>query len=1103
MFLIAVGYAGLLTGVAFLSERARLRGARRRIVYTLGLAVYCTSWTFHGAVGSAVATGWAYLPIYLGPILVFLLMPGFLARLVKAAQEEGATSIADFIGARFGKSRGVAALVTILALFGTVPYLALQLRSVGTTYADLTGSANSGGPIVVTAIVLAGFAMLFGNRRLERAGGNDGVLVAVSIESVVKFAAFVAIGLFSLLLIAQAAPADRSIAVAALAGRFAPDALDANFVVITLLAAAAIVCLPRQFFVAVVAATSPGDPVAARWPLITYLAVIALLVVPIALAGCLGTASVADPDLLVIDMPLARGESWLALLVFLGGFSAATGMVLVETIALATMVSNDLVGPILLRSPSLAKARDIGGALLWVRRAVMLLLMAVALAYALVIPPGQRLAAIGLVAFAAMAQFAPALILAVRARGHDPVSAKAGLTAGLMMWAITLFVPTIIGRPILPHPGFAGLDLVSEGAVASLLVNLLVHGAVLARRIRAPRLVFHRDDRIATIRDRAELIRLAGRFVGMERATAVLGEGERIDQQTARRAERLIAEVVGAPSARVLVASALSGAAMSVDDVTRMLDESGQSLQFSKGLLAATLENIDSGVSVVDADLNLIAWNGRYLELFDFPPGLIRVGAPIADAIAFNALAGECGPGEVRDHVERRLAHMRRGTPHSFVRVRPDGRVLKTVGGPMPGGGYVMSFTDTTAEARALAAAEAARDALESRVRERTAALSQANAALAAATRDKTRFLAAASHDLLQPLHAARLFAAALAREREDPLVERIDRSIVAAEQLLRALLDISKLDAGGIVPKPAVFGLRALLDDLVAGFAGQAAAKGLRLRVMGGDVTVRTDRVLLRQIVQNLIGNAVRYTMAGGIVVAVRRRGGDVRIEVMDTGPGIPEDRRGVIFREFERLDTGEDAGVGLGLAIVERTVRLLGLSQDLDSVVGRGSRFTLMLPVAEGGVTDVAPKPSDTIGHARVRPVRSMTLLVVDDDPAVRAGMEALLGRSGHRVLTVSDRTGALGLVDEIDAALVDYDLGDDDGLALIAELRRDRPSLPVILITADGSPSLAEQAKASGIAVLLKPVDPDLLAEWLSGLGPIDIDADTPSPLDRGEG
>ncbi|MGN5374925.1 PAS-domain containing protein [Sphingomonas hankookensis] len=218
-----------------------------------------------------------------------------------------------------------------------------------------------------------------------------------------------------------------------------------------------------------------------------------------------------------------------------------------------------------------------------------------------------------------------------------------------------------------------------------------------------------------------------------------------------------------------------------------MLDASGQSLQFSKGLLAATLEHIDPGVSVVDAELNLVAWNQRYLDLFGFPPGMIRVGAPVADAIAFNALRGDCGPGEVDDHVRRRLAHMRRGTRHAFERVRDDGRVLKTVGGPMPGGGYVMCFSDITAEAQALRALQTARADLERRVEERTRALSDANAALARATADKTRFLAAASHDLLQPLHAARLFTAALARganDRARPLAARIDQSIAAADQL-------------------------------------------------------------------------------------------------------------------------------------------------------------------------------------------------------------------------------------------------------------------------------------------------------------------------------
>ena len=204
----------------------------------------------------------------------------------------------------------------------------------------------------------------------------------------------------------------------------------------------------------------------------------------------------------------------------------------------------------------------------------------------------------------------------------------------------------------------------------------------------------------------------------------------------------MIAGVGGGPSARAIMASALSGTALRVNDVVRILDESGQSLQFSTGLLAATLENIDPGVSVVDRDLRLVAWNSRYLNLFRYPHGLVKVGTPVADLIRYNALRGECGPGEVNDHIARRLGHMGRAMTHSFERLRPDGRVLKTVGGPMTGGGYVMCFTDMTAEARGRAALEKARAEWESRVVERTGQLQAANAALGEATAEKTRFLA-------------------------------------------------------------------------------------------------------------------------------------------------------------------------------------------------------------------------------------------------------------------------------------------------------------------------------------------------------------------------
>lgn len=402
------------------------------------------------------------------------------------------------------------------------------------------------------------------------------------------------------------------------------------------------------------------------------------------------------------------------------------------------------------------------------------------------------------------------------------------------------------------------------------------------------------------------------------------------------------------------MASALSGARLGIEDIAQVLDASGQSLRFSRGLLAATLENIDPGVCVIDRNQRLIAWNSRYLDLFNYPPGMVRVGASIAELIRFNAERGECGPGEVEGHVARRMGHMHEGHPHSFERRRPDGRVLKTVGGPMPDGGYVMCFTDATMEAETRDALERARADLESRVAARTAELSDANERLASAMADKTRFLAAASHDLLQPLHAARLFSAALQRDVPDHAkvtLNRVDRSIEAANDLLRALLDISKLDAGGIVPHPTRFSVRRMLEELVESFEPLAAERGLSLRLGACDAVVEVDRILLRSIVQNFMSNAVRYTEKGGILVGVRRRRGDgaddmARIEVYDTGHGIAPSMQRVIFREFERLGTNNEAGIGLGLAIVERMAPLVHGRIGLRSTLGRGAVFRSNCP-------------------------------------------------------------------------------------------------------------------------------------------------------------
>ena len=676
--------------------------------------------------------------------------------------------------------------------------------------------------------------------------------------------------------------------------------------------------------------------------------------------------------------------------------------------------------------------------------------------------------------------------------------ARASLIVGFILWFYTLAAPEVIpdhwlsalaGTAIDPLRllGIGHASPIVHGVMWSLGANLMVFALATARtapRRPMPRL-FRAQRQISTMQ---ELIQLTASFVGDDRAHSEFAEvvrGAPVDRAAATQAQRLIAGVVGASSARALVASVLAGGQMDIADVTRLLDRGGQSLRFSRQLLASTFENIDAGISVVDAEMNLVAWNSRYVELFGYPDGMVQVGTPVAELIRYNGLRGDFGSGNVDHHIAKRLSHMRRGQVHSFERRRSDGRVLKTVGGPMPGGGYVMSFTDISAEAHAREELRHTLDQLEQRVADRTQALSEANRRLAGATRDKTRFLAAASHDLLQPLHAARLFTAALEREVDGPaqsLVQRVDRSIVAAEDLLRALLDISRLDAGGVQPVPEPTDLAPFLTNLVESIRPIAAAKGLRLRTVALRGSVRTDPGLLRSVIQNFLVNAVRYSDRGGVVVGVRQRGPEWRIDVVDSGVGIAPDQHEAIFREFARLGEVEVEGFGLGLALCERIVKLLGGRIELASRQRRGSRFSLYLPIE--AVSANQPVVTPASAALPVGPVPSLTLLVIDNDPHILEASVALLTALGHNVRAASCHADALAAMMGVDAVLADYQLDNgEDGITLIDAIRRRAPDMPAALVTAENGDDMRLSAAASGIAILSKPVSAMMFESFLA--------------------
>ncbi len=1096
----------LLFGVAALVERQGGRLATsprlRHGAYTLALGVYCSSWTFYGAVGSAVRDGWVYLPIYLGPILLLIGAPAFLRRLSRAVAEEQAATVSDFIAARFGHDVIVARLVTVIALLGTIPYIALQFRSIGNVFSVVSGREVATSAMIAAAVLLTAFSILFAARRFELAGRSEGLLFAIGFESLIKIAALLLVGVVAAVLLVQMPAATLEQGQAVLAEQFSPAHLSLEFAVICLISTMAIIVLPRQFYMGLVEAQDPGDLVRARLGLAAYLLAMAALVIPIALAGTALFGSGQAADLYVLQLPASADYGAIMGIALLGGISAAAAMAIVDSSALATMVSNDLIFPAILRRGRALEGGAIGRRMLLVRRVSIAGILALALAWAVLLSGRESLASIGLVAFAAMAQFTPHLILAVQGANRDPMPARASLVTGLVVWLYTLGLPPILPTAWLDWLAAGALDPLRlfgigrasplvHGVAWSLGANLLVFALVAARRAPGgPLPLLLRSNR--QVSDLEDLVQLTSSFVGQERADREFPAARRgtpIDRRHAGRAQQLIAGVVGISSARSLVASALAGGQMSLADVTRLLDEGGQSLRFSRQLLAETFENIDAGISVVDAELNLVAWNSRYEQLFGYPPGMVRVGVPVADLIRHNARHGDFGPGDIEYHVQKRLDHLRRRLDHSFERRRYDGRVIKTVGGPMSGGGYVMSFTDITGEARAREELKRTLDELEHRVAERTRELSEANRRLARADREKTRFLAAASHDLLQPLHAARLFTAALERDASGSardLVRHVGGAIVAAEDLLRALLDISKIDAGGVSPRPEPVALRSFVADLAASFRPLAEEKGLELRIGPCPGAVATDPGLLRSVLQNLITNALRYTTAGGILIGTRRRGDDWRIDVIDTGVGIAPGQIDAIFGEFTRLGEVEVEGLGLGLALVERITRLLGGRIDVASVPGKGSRFSLILPAMAAPVEEESPALPGVRDEASREPVAGSSVLVIDNDERIVAASCALLERLGHQPRGARSIASALEHCADADLMLVDYHLDDgEDGLSLINAVRQRRPGLPALLLTAESGEAMLARARAMGIAVLPKPVDPEALLRAIADL------------------
>ena len=1152
--LFAVAHFGDLYGQKLLNGR---QGAT---LYALTLAVYCTSWTFFGSVGLASATGLDFLAIYIGPILVIGFGRAFVERIVTLAKAQNILSVSDFVAARYGKNANVAALVALIAVIGSIPYIALQLKAITVSLATILDAVPNGNPgfstpgagplALMVTLVLAAFTTVFGTRHIDARDHQSGLTLAIAVESVIKLAAFLTVGLFVVwgmfggpdaLLSAIAARADikplldRSNGIATL-------------VTMTALSAAMIVLLPRQFHMAIIENRDTAHIKRAAWLFPLYLVLINVFVVPIALGSDLiFPPGMIDRDMAVLHLPLHAGNGLVALIVFIGGFSASTAMVIVECVALGTMVSNDLVMPLMLQGRkklSRPRSGDLGGQVLAIRRMAIVLVLLAGYAYFRTTSEAA-LASIGLVSFAAIAQIAPAFFGGLLWRRGTALGASAGLIVGIAVWFYTLALPNLADPVrfsmdgLLVHGPFGvewlkptalfGLDLpfIAHGSLFSLAANLLAYIGFSLLRVPNPietlqaGLFVSPDRSLRSFNFRlwrspvtiGELKRVVGRYLGVEqtdRAFAGLipsfhadgSEDRSADIETLRFAEHQLASAIGAASSRRVLSMLLSGGNVSRADALRLLDDASAALQYNSDLLQHALDHARQGITVFDRDLKMNCWNREFQQLFGLPDAMMRAGTTLEEIVSFNAKKGLYGPGRKDRLVSARLASFVGEASPSRLRLFPDGKTVEFRSAPLPDGGIVTTYTDVTDTVKAEEALASANESLEARVRERTEELLRLNSELTRAKAEaedanlsKTRFLAAASHDILQPLNAARLYSSALLdrdrKQGDESLAENVATSLEAVEDILTTLLDISRLDAGAMKPELTSFALDDLLHQLRIELEPLAKEKGLNLTFVKTSLAVRTDRRLLRRLLQNLISNAIKYTPEGRVLVGCRRKKGKVRIEVRDTGLGIPLSQQKTIFREFKRLDEGARVarGLGLGLSIVERIARLLRHPLKLSSEPGRGSLFSVELPLTDPiAITKAMPTRTPTLST----PLAGMAVLAIDNEPAIIDGMRLLLEGWGCRVTTASGLNELADMPAKPDVVVADYHLDEGTGIDAIGLLRnRFGADLRAILVTADRTPTVRDAAEANGIVVMHKPLKPAalraLLAQWWATRAP----------------
>lgn len=1134
---ITLGYILFLFIIATIGNKAKNLPS---CVYSLALGIHCTSWAFFGTTTQAAQFGWPLVPTYLGVILVMLFGYKMLIRVSTICKQYNISSIAEFISVRYNHSNSIAVLITLICFIGVIPYIALQLDAITLALNLLISDVDdwSGSVSLYVTIGMALFAIWFGARKMSLTERNSGLMLTIAAQSIVKLVALLIVGLFVVYDVFDGFVdlVERSLA-------YAPtrEVIDKPFAIWiyvshVLLGICSMFCLPRQFHINFVENRNEEEIRQARWLFPTYLIGISLFVLPIAMGGMLffGEASNSTnrytTDSFVLAIPIAMNNIHIAVIAFLGGLAASSSMIIVATLALGNMVANSLITPLLLalnaakmkqaitaidsKRESTKSFKLSGGQVLRIRQLTIVVMLFIAYAYHLNISQQTPLVQTGTIALSLLSQTFPAILLGIYWRRANRIGALAGILTGVSTILIGMLLPAISDQSIsyLNDQRIAFVLFVSFCINTFMLVTVSLFTqskeanpysssalSSLNANIRFSDLLKLTDQILPS--DTAREFREQVVFVGIK-------EDDIAPFTVLGKAENLLASHMGSASTRILFSAIAYTQSDDNRQLSGLVEEAGKNFQFNYEVLQASITHLPLGVSVIDANLKLVAWNHIYESIFDYPKQYLQVGKPIVDILQFNAKRGLIGNkafgNDVQQEIQKRMQSMLMGKSYKTVRPQLHNKVVEITGNALPAGGYISCYSDITEYIHIQNQLETAKTNLEKRVEQRTHELQLAKTDAEQANIGKTKFLAATSHDLMQPLNAASLFASMLKEKlalqpsnkssvsNETELADNLISSLDNAESILNMLIEITKLENNLIKPNLKSVKLDELLSQLVTEFSVLASQKAISIHYIKTSLWVNTDRRLLSRVIQNLLSNAVKYTQAGKITIGLRRRTKEqCELVVADTGSGIAHEFQTQIFNEFQRVHLNDvHQGLGLGLTIVDKISQLLNFQINLQSTLNKGSTFSIRLPVTKQVNQAVSRTRMETLEEIPQFLIHK-GILILENDPAVARALSTLLVSWGASVKHAKNKQEALGIVStkqfSPDLIIADYhlDSGDNGIDAAKAVHEALQENIKTIVSSADGSESLQALSYEHNMQYLPKPIKQAALKRLLQKL------------------